>query len=153
MNLLSSLGHLFVLLCLSRTTICFYSNSPSRVQALNREALLSYQPSNVDLFDSQIIPVSSMRSGITSAAQLMQAAKAIFSATMVTGAVLNVGNKAVDASTVAGIADRTYIDSKNGFSIEIPEGFSSMPRKKARTIFSVRSIAARSTRPWWARST
>ena len=60
----------------------------------------------------------------------MQAAKVIFSATIVTGTVLNVGNKAADAST-AGIADRTYIDSKNGFSIEIPEGFSSMPRKKA----------------------
>lgn len=131
MNLLSSLGHLFVLLCLTRITICFYSNSPCRAQAISKDAPVSCLSPNVDLSVSSIIPVSSTRSGSTSASHLIQAAKVIFSATIATGTVLNIGNRASDASVVSGSADRTYVDSKNGFSIEIPEGFSSMPRKKA----------------------
>lgn len=134
MNLFFSVGRLLVLLCFTRTTICFYSNSPNRAQIMSKEALVACSLPEIaaDLSISKSIPVSSVSiSSSSSGSRIVQAAKVMLSATIMMETVLGMGNKAAVASVTPAGGDRTYIDSKNGFSIEIPEGFSSMPRKKA----------------------
>ena len=63
--------------------------------------------------------------------RLLKSVKVFGSAASVFAAILNQKSAAVEAADTNNDSSRDYVDVKNGFSIVIPVGFSSMPRKKA----------------------
>ena len=63
--------------------------------------------------------------------RLLKSVKVFGSAASVFAAILNQKSGAAEAADTNNDSCRDYVDIKNGFSIVIPVGFSSMPRKKA----------------------
>jgi hypothetical protein len=71
-------------------------------------------------------PVSSISDG----KNLIHSLKAFSAVTAILASVLCSENYPADASTSSNNIDCNYFDKENGFAIDIPVGFSSMPRKK-----------------------
>ena len=63
--------------------------------------------------------------------RLLQTVKALSSATAIVATIVSQQSRAAAAIEPASDNDRNFVDRANGFSIAIPVGFSSMPRKKA----------------------
>jgi hypothetical protein len=73
-----------------------------------------------------VTPVSSISDG----KNLIHSLKAFSAVTAILASVLCSENNPADASTSSNNIDCNYFDKENGFAIDIPVGFSSMPRKK-----------------------
>lgn len=92
-------------------------------------ALLTVKSSHVVVSGSEydaLTPASS----IIDSKDLIRSLKAVSTVAAVLASVLSLGKNPADASTSSNGLDRNYLDKENGFAIDIPAGFSSMPRKK-----------------------
>lgn len=106
---------------------CFVSNSGCRQRT--GSALSTVKSSHIFELRSEsdiVSPVSCVSDG----KNLIRSVKAFSVVTAVLVSVLNSGNNPADAFTSSSNVDCNYIDKENGFAINIPVGFSSMPRKK-----------------------
>jgi hypothetical protein len=108
-------------------TACFVSRSGCRQET--GSALSALKSNRIVKLKSEfdaVTPVSSIRDGKS----LINSLKAFSAVTAVLASALTSGNDPADASTSSNNVDRNYFDKENGFAIDIPVGFSSMPRKK-----------------------
>lgn len=118
----------FLFLVLSSSiwcTACFVSNSAGGHGT--GSALSAVKPNHKVEFRSEsgvVTPVTS----ISDRKNLISSLRTFSVATAVLASVLSSGNNPAEASTSD--VDRNYFDKENGFAIDIPLGFSSMPRKK-----------------------
>ena len=109
-------------------TACFVSNSAGGHGT--GSALSAVKPNHKVEFRSEyaesgvVTPVTS----ISDRKNLISSLRTFSVATAVLASVLSSGNNPAEASTSD--VDRNYFDKENGFAIDIPLGFSSMPRKK-----------------------
>jgi hypothetical protein len=119
---------LFLVLCsFIWRTACFVSHSGCRQETVS--ALSAVKSNRIVEFRSEsdaVTPVSSISDGKS----LINSLKTFTAVTAVLASVLSSGNDPADASTSSNNVDRNYFDKENGFAIDIPVGFSSMPRKK-----------------------
>lgn len=131
----SMIVFLTVLCCISSNVMCFSSNliRPYRHLRLDRGTSFSVPPLKAKVISDESTRSDNFPVLISSAgahrerSQLLQSAKFLGSAAMV---LMSMTQQSRIAEAAEEASDRNYVDKKNGFSITIPVGFSSMPRKK-----------------------
>ena len=110
--------------------ICDFRGSRSSTLSISRLASKATSDLDHSLSETTAVPRRN-EDAIVGRDQFLQSVKVFGSAASLFAAILNQRSAAAEAADVGNDSSRDYVDTKNGFSIVIPVGFSSMPRKKA----------------------
>ena len=124
--------HLLLWCLLLRPIVSFIPNLQCMSRNVNVALLpISNEFSQLDTASHSAIPTLSI-SGYREyqSAQSYSSLKILGTLSLILTTSLQVGPKAVQAAGTSEYTGSKYIDEKNGFLINIPAGFSSMPRKK-----------------------